>query len=216
MKSVVVTANFGNKDVVSSHLVYDKCSDYYYYTDSENISLNHTKVIHCGDKNSNKTLLARKVKTLIEEYYFSYDIYTWIDGCFRQKHSLEPLLENLYNDDECDMVLVEHPAYDCAYGHANNLYDRSIITKDEYDNIKEFLTNVDFPKKFGLFATGYFSCKINEKTLKLMEEWYYMISHYSVRDQITLPYLIKKHNIEYRTIKFNDLYKLFNITEHNG
>ena len=54
-----------------------------------------------------------------------------------------------------------------------------------------------FPQNYGLPENNIIYRKHNKaEIISIMNDWWYMLEHYSRRDQLSLPYVLWKHNIK--------------------
>lgn len=141
-----------------------------------------------------------------------YDYYIWIDSKFKvNEGAITKLLSYMEGFDLC---LFPHP-----YRHT---------VKDEYVYMKQLMDNGDsylherysgenmYNQLFKynkegfednkLFACGcfvYSKTLVENKDFNLLKDWFYHNAFYSIQDQLSLPYLLQKHNTKYNTYDFN-------------
>jgi len=166
-------------------------------------------------KNSLHPRLKGKIpKMLAWELYPNYDYYIWIDGCFTftKEDSAKWFVDQL---DGHDAAFFQHPHRTTLESELDlvtsgleggNSY---LIERYEGENIKEQVNSYLKDKNYNsnvLIAAGAFiySSKIIEnKEYNIMKEWFYHNCIWSVQDQLSLPYLLYKFNINYKIINEN-------------
>ncbi|MDA0073387.1 DUF616 domain-containing protein [Brachyspira hyodysenteriae] len=98
---------------------------------------------------------------------------------------------------DTDISISKHFIRDCLYEESdfvskNNIDDISIIEKQ----IKIFKED-NFPEHYGLSENNCIYRKHNNKEIvSIMEDWWYWVKNYSKRDQLSLSYVLWKHNKE--------------------
>lgn len=147
---------------------------------------------------SNPILSAKTIKWSSHKYLPEYDIVIWMDGFLSP---FKPKMNIWYNHIisinklDVDLMICKHPERKCLYEEIKACIK---LGKDTQDNINvnlSLITNDDFPRDYGLFATWVFIRKNNapllnnilDKMLKIM----YNASH---RDQLIMNYMFWKHN----------------------
>jgi hypothetical protein len=118
----------------------------------------------------------------------------YLDGNVRIKGNLSQVFNFEY-----DLAVHDH-ARDCIYEEARTVI---LKKKDHPRNVNrwlERLKNEGYPKESGLFWNGILIRKHSAKMRALSEEWWYLLNQYSYRDQLTLPYLVKKHGVSVNCI----------------
>lgn len=136
-------------------------------------------------------LNAKIHKVLIHKYVDS-DYTVWIDGSVEIRHSIEKMVNVFLKD------------YDVAvYNHSSWLNDRVRTIEDEIalccankvdkpERIHEQIKNNAYPKKV-LPVCGIIFRRNNNQTNRLNEQWWSEICRYSVRDQLSFPYVFKEY-----------------------
>lgn len=193
-KMVVYTGIFGGYDDLHDPLVTEKDVDYICFTDNRELKSEQWEIRYVECEYENKAVEVRKYKCLPHRFFKEYDISFWVDGSGQIMKPLKPLIEKYMG--ESGILLFPHPRRDCIYeeGAANILCHRAETTKliqqlYQYNAEK-------FPEHYGLFCGTYMVREHNrEKILMCMEEWYQQILNKSVRDQISLPYVLKNSRI---------------------
>lgn len=144
-------------------------------------------------------LTARYYKVLPHRHFPDADVSIWVDGNVRFRVSPETLVKN-HLPKGVDLASFAHPDRSCLYEEAEFCIQkrkgkRAAIV-DQVNHYKED----GMPSKFMLAET---KCVIRRHTSKMVdfnELWWEQLSDYSVRDQISLPYVMWKTGIRMNTI----------------
>lgn len=193
-KMVVYTGIFGNYDELKEPLLTEKDVDYVCFTDNKKLRSKKWEIRYVGCEYENAAIEVRKYKCLPHRFFKEYDISFWVDACGRIMEPLKPLIEEFMG--KSGILLFPHYRRDCIYeeGAANILQHRDKTVKI-INQLYQYSTEM-FPEHYGLFCGGYIVREHNrEEISKCMEEWYKEIVRNSVRDQISMPYVLKKNHI---------------------
>ena len=160
-------------------------------------------------------LQAKIPKMLAWEYFPDYDYYVWIDGAVQIESSdfIKILISSIHDS---DIVLLRHPEMrksireELDYMHALMKAGSEYLLK-RYENelMQEqynlYSKDINF-KDENLFACTFFmySNKMVENKSEFFREWYYHCARYSVQDQLSLPFLLYKHNIDVKILNAED------------
>ena len=201
LKIAIYTAVFGGKDVIKKPLSYnnDENIDYFLITDNKkNINFNY-KIILKEPIYDDITKNARYYKIIGLGLFKEYDIVIWHDGNLQVIHNkITDILKFVENK---QVAFFKHPDRNCIYNEA----------------IKCIQLEKDYPIKifkqvFGYFVKGIksedglYETTIIVKNNKLIDKkfldlWWNEIKNKSRRDQLSLPYSLKKFNITPGIIK---------------
>lgn len=193
-KMVVYTGLFGNYDDLHEPLVTEKDVDYICFTDNAELRSEKWEIKHVACEHENMAVEVRKYKCLPHRFFKEYDISFWVDASGQIMKPLKPLIEEFMG--ESGILLFPHYERDCIYeeGAANILVHRDETAK--LINQLYRYNNEMFPEHYGLFCGTYIVREHNREDIsKCMEEWYEEILNNSARDQISLPYVLKRNHI---------------------
>lgn len=210
MKNVhIVTANFGTIDIKS--LIVPK-----QIVDNINItstSYNDFNVLN-NRQNSIHPRLKGKIPKMLEWINVEADYYIWLDAPFEivSEYFVQNTLNSLGDNDIC---LCKHNCRTTIKDEFN-FVDSSMKNGDEYiisryagedieEQVEVYLNDNTFVDN-NLFEMGYFVYSkklIENRDYNLMTDWFFHNCYYSVQDQLSLPYLLHKHKINYSTFKFD-------------
>ena len=116
------------------------------------------------------------------------------------------------------IVLPSHFRDVCIYQEYNIVKKRQIDDIDLITKELEIIKEAGMPRLYGFAENNIIYRKHNQQNIKnIMDEWWYMVSHYSKRDQLSLVYLLWKYGIDVKDITFKNArlnYKNFALFAH--
>lgn len=125
----------------------------------------------------------------------------WMDGCVSIKVSPTDLINEFL--DGYDIAMFRHHSRDCIYNeyaadpkHLHRKLEPEYLFKMQVDKYAK----EGFPKHGGLFECTVILRKHSEEVKRCMMEWWAEISSYTVCDQVSFAYCIRKHNIKVNTL----------------
>lgn len=203
-KKCIYTAVIGDYDTLyESNTGKKEGWDYICFTDNKDLVSDFWRVIYIGNNKKDELSnykLARYFKTNYHKYLSSYDHIIWKDARCIINCDLDEYLSLLGDN---DIIFSDH-------AHRNNilqemsavlsgkLEDASVINK-----MKEKYNNVGYKYDNGLMSSGLLCFRNNETMINFFMDWWNEINLYSYRDQLSLNYVLSKHNnIKYTTINF--------------
>lgn len=209
-KKVIYTAIFGDYNGL---IPQPKVSgfDYVCFTDNPQLKAKPWKTIHVEPKFKNDlTRSNRYIKILPHKFLQDYDVSIYIDGNFWILSNLNKLIDKylLY----CNMATFSHvntfpDSRNCIYKEHQAILDlekKEGYFRDDPQIMKKFIDKIlseGYPQNNGLIKGGCLVRRHQEKdVIQVMEDWWYMIEHYSKRDQLSFNYVAWKNNFEFATI----------------
>jgi len=155
--------------------------------------------------NLEPTKLARRVKTRYWEYLPQHDKNIWIDSNVIIRKDLNQFCNDV-TDDVHSCWTVKHPDRRCTYEEAVAILELGKDRKEIVDMQINSYKQQGFPAMRGdLFETN---CIIRNDTPEVrlaMRHWFNEIKNHSRRDQLSIKYILWKHDLEH-------LFKLFPTT----
>lgn len=140
-----------------------------------------------------------------------YDLYIWMDNYFNisRPDTAKWFVDNL---GENDALFFKHPNRSSIISEAMFMVER-VKKGDDYlegringepvlEQAKRYRNEDWFEDDF-LIAASSFCYRGNKAMQSAMEDWYLQTCLFSVRDQISLPYILKKHGINFTLILEN-------------
>jgi hypothetical protein len=210
-KIKIVSAIFGIENNIDYIDMPPQCGDLFYYQ-TRNYNDNNFPL---RDKSLHPRLKGKIPKMLDWMYDAIADYYIWIDAPFEIVS--QDFIQNTLNAiGDNDMCLCKHNSnrssiqqelvYVKQEMQSNNTYLTSRYSGEDMDRqVSIYLQDKSFIDN-NLFEMGFFiySKKLVEnKNYNLMTDWFFHNCLYSIQDQLSIPYLLHKHNVKYTTFNFN-------------
>lgn len=193
MKKVVYTAVFGRYDNVSPVNPEWECT-FICFTDSHEL-LSDGWIIVVVDTNGESPAQAnRRYKMLPHKYFPDFDYSLYVDGNIRIVADPTPLFEKYMGDGL--IAIPKHQDRNCAYVEAVVCIESGRVDKEITERQMLRYAKDGFPEKFGVTENGLMLRRHHDKNvIILMESWWNEYCGGARRDQLSLPYLIWRNNI---------------------
>jgi len=198
-KIIIYTAIFGDFDKLESPLVVEKGIKYLYFTDKK-FNSDIWKVIIVKRKFKDPRKENRKYKILSHETLknYDYDISIYIDGNITIKKKINGLVEDWLGNN--NITVIKHPWRDCVYKEAMFCIKHKNPQSKELREQIEYYKKENYPNNNGLVWNGFMVRRNNEIIKKLNEEWWKQLNKFSLRDQVSFPYVMNKLGLGYSLI----------------
>jgi len=195
---VVYTAIFGDHDVLIDPQIVESGVDYVCFTDDETLRSDVWEIRNMTPM-TDPALSNRRIKTLAHEYLEKYDTSVYIDGNIQIVGRVEPLVEDYLSTS--DFAVYKHPKRTSVFEEAEACIERS---KAEEGPVREQLKDyrdVGFPDNQDLSENRILFRRHKKPEIKkLMWSWWREVSERVNRDQLSLMFVLWKHNVEYNLI----------------
>jgi hypothetical protein len=157
---------------------------------------------------------AKIPKMLAWELNPGYDYYIWIDSYFDMYKS-DAVMWFIENIEGHDALFFRHPFRSSILEEAMHIVEKEkkgnkkIANKIKGEPIlqqaEKYRLDPDFPDDFLITANAfcYSSKLVRNRRFNVMKEWFYQTCIGSVRDQISLPYVLNMFDTNYRLIDKN-------------
>lgn len=140
------------------------------------------------------TLSNRKYK-MMPHLFFDYEKSLYIDGNIKIVNNLEVLFEKYLSNNV--LAIPFHPERNCLYDEADTCVKVGKSNVGDTEKLISKLINDGFPKNNGLYENNVIFRIHCNKVNTLMEVWYDFFCNNNIkRDQLSLSYLIWKHNVD--------------------
>lgn len=200
-KGVVYTAIYGKYDKLTEPMYVNPNLDYYAFTDQEIPEGSVWKKMDLASFPQLSSLddyhRAKYFKLFPYEFFTNYDFSIWVDGNVKLVADIYPLA--IMADDSA-MATFENPHHDCIYTEKKYMVYYNRVNEKAIEKQVDDYRKDGFPEHYGMreFSIIYRNHH-NEECYGLMKEWWSHCNQYTMRDQISLPYILWKHGkcIEY-------------------
>lgn len=179
--------------VISDH------ADYFLFTDGEVPEYSKWIRRELEFVSHDPTRTARYIKTHPHLYFGDYDWAIWIDANLQLQCDPIELVASL--PDGTQVATWHHPIRNCVYREASECLNRGKDDKLDIELLVKHLRAEKYPEQTGLYETSVFVSKMRDhKVSKFMNDWWTMIDMFSRRDQLALPPVLSKHNLQISTL----------------
>jgi len=206
----ISTAKFGGEELKKS--IPEQINDNY---EIELISYhdNNTK----SRSNSLHPRTKGKIPKMLEWLDFDADYYIWMDAPMNFiTNDIGNLVEKSIED--FDICLFKHPlnssikkelySVENEIGNGNQYHISRYEGEYMQEQVNSYLEDPSFIDD-NLFACGFFIYSrklIENRNYNLMTDWFFHNCYWSIQDQLSLPYLLHKHNTKWKTFQIGDVY----------
>lgn len=201
----IITASFGYKHIqlaIEAPIIYRNYEiDIVFYNDDNTASREYS--LH--------PRLKGKIPKMMEWYEHSdYDYYIWIDSKFVIQEGFLAHLLQFEADESAELFLFKHGLRSSVKEELDYMNKRmregNQYLKSRYDGelineqVIKYLSDPGYvdDKIFSGGCLMYTNKLVKNKNYNLMTDWFMHNTLYSIQDQLSLPYLLYKHNVNYR------------------
>lgn len=205
-------------DLVLNEIYKDKFTDYFLFTNNPNLNIYPYKTILVDSGSKSAAEMNRLIKIIIPEVLKKYEITIYLDGNIAIIGNINDLIKN-FKRSKADIGLFQHPY------HNSLQEDVELCIKNNKCDEQQLRGEVAYYSSSDLLPRPRFSDnsviirKKHSLTLSnAMNEWFSLVSKFSGRDQISLPIIRKKHNLNEYFFDFSPRTKnnkYFLIFPHN-
>ena len=192
---VIYTAIIGDYDELKDpKQVLNDCS-YVCFTDRENIKSDVWQIRYV-DSGEDPRKTVREYKMFPHKFLSEYETSIWVDASLQLRGNMWEYIEKYQYSSP--ILLFPHPYRICIYEEAAACIHYGMAEKDVI--LKQINTYYEngYPVNNGLVCGGCIVRQHQNREIQiLMEEWWKEVCTYSKRDQLSLPYLMWKNQINY-------------------
>jgi hypothetical protein len=193
---VIYTCLTGNYDTLFSHTYINFDYDYICFTDNERLltmgEYGIWKIMPLQFNRLDNVKNNRWHKLHPHVLFPDYEESIYIDSNIDIKDDF--LFDELNKDALLQIPI--HRKRKCVYKECKDVIKLKRERIELVKKVESFLKTNGFPVNRGLTENGLIYRKHNNETvLKMMEMWWNMVENLSMRDQLTLPYVLWKFNI---------------------
>ena len=143
------------------------------------------------------TLICRWYKTHPHILFPEYERSIWIDSTIRIKNfSFIDERDKELDENECKISTAPNPYFDSVYEEAQDIVENGKDSKENVEKMIDFLKSKNQPLKEQRYETNFLWRKHKSKRMiSFLEDWWFFIENYSKRDQLSINYLLNKHQL---------------------
>lgn len=194
-RGVVYTAIYGKYDKLTEPLYVNPELDYFAFTDQDIPDDSVWKKMDLSSfpqlNNLDDYHRAKFFKIFPYVFFPDYDFSIWVDGNVKIVADIYPLA---IMAGDADMATYENPHHDCIYTEEKyvvfyNRVNEVAIERQIGDYRREGFPEHYGMREFSIIYRNHHSKECHE----MMEEWWQHCNKYTMRDQISLPFILWKH-----------------------
>lgn len=199
----VYTSIFGNYDHLIEPLYKSEYCDYFAITDQEIPESSVWKRLDCsmieGFSDLDDYHKSKYCKMFPHILFPDYKYSIWVDGNVQIVADMMPLIDRMGN---AAMATFENPKHDCIYTEARYNICQNNARINELENQITVYKREGFPAHFGMREFSIIARKNqNAEMQNLMKQWWEQVNVYTMRDQISFPYILWKNKLTIDYVK---------------
>lgn len=174
--------------------------DYICFTDNPSTTSDTWKIKYIQDETLSARELNRKIKLLPHKIdaLSKYEYSVYIDGNVHITGDISELVKRFW---EFDFACPRHFKRNCVYEEARACLEESRGEPSAIKKQMERYQKEGFPKENGLAAASVLFRRHTEPEVQvLLENWWEEFTNGANRDQLSLPYVMWRHNYKYELV----------------
>jgi len=190
----VYTALFGDYDkLIDPPQKYHDC-DFICFTDQKHIKSKVWEIRFVEENDLPSNMMNRKYKIFPDIYLPEYLKSLYVDANVKIKKNPVLLAKKFLQD--FNIAIPLHFSRNCIYDEANEVVRLGRAPLEEVQQQISLYREQGFPKGYGLTENNIILRNHHSPEIKaLMAEWWHMLETHTKRDQLSLMFLVWKHNV---------------------
>lgn len=201
-KYVVYTAICGDEAVSDTlrdpEIVFDDV-DYIAFVDREHTECSvwnqHQAIPFSIDTKFFNRRNAKIYKAMPHQFMSGWDMCIWHDPTHEVAMNPKEIRKSFITEDQ-DIALFEHESRDCVYKEAAAILGWGMDYPELVNEQMEFYKSNNYPEENGLYECPVIIRNNTLKTQTLGLRWWEIISKFSSRDQLSMPFVLWSLNIQ--------------------
>ena len=190
---VIYTAITGDYDNIKEPAFLADNLTYVCITNNPKIKSKNWIVEYIKNDYRDNVHLARHIKMNPQYFFHDFDVSVWVDGKYQILDDIRKYI--LLYERKSEILCFPHPDRECICDEAAAcVMLRKGNKRDMILQVSDYLKK-GYPLDYGLYETG---CMVrihnNDEVKMLMKKWENEIQKYSIRDQLSFPYVCWKNN----------------------
>ncbi len=192
----IVTAIYGGYDLLTLPESLETDIDYICFTDGSINNFGVWNVLSSPYFDPNPTKMARFVKTHMTDLLPDYSIYIWIDANIIIRGDIKKYL-NYFIRSQTDVAFIKHPIRNSIFKELEACKARGKADSEAMDQQVKHYQDAGISTQAGLFETNLFMCRNTDMTRQLFRHWWNQIDQHTIRDQLSLPWVLESQGINF-------------------
>lgn len=192
---VIYTAITGEYDELKEPCFISSDVTYVCITNNSKLKSKVWEMEYIKDDTRDNTHLARHIKMNPQIFFHGYETSVWVDGKYQVRDDLRKYI-SLYQK-ESNILCFPHPERECICDElAACIALQRGNKKDMVLQVSDYLKK-GYPINQGLYETGCIVRVHNDEQVKfIMNKWENELLKYSIRDQLSFPYVCWENDFE--------------------
>lgn len=201
-KILVYTCITGSYDEVPAIYLKESCCDYVLVTNNKNLKSDEWKIFYVDDPELSKynNMQINRYFKMNPSYFKDYDYSIYVDGNIEIISTLSDLIKKV--DNRYGIAFHKHKDNECIYDESKLCIYLKKGNKEKILELMDKYKAEGFPVKYGLPEANVIVTDLsNSIALKIFEDWWNKLNESGCgRDQLILPYVLWKNNINVSSI----------------
>lgn len=134
-------------------------------------------------------LMDTKISKICPHRFLNDEITVWVDGnIYLNTDNLAAIEQELKT---ADIVVMAHPHRKCIYDEAAFCLEHGIGDRQAIETQVAVYRSKRYPENAGLYGCGVIARRHTDQINGLCDEWFWHVTEYSKRDQISFPYVFR-------------------------
>lgn len=195
-RGAIYTAVYGNYDVIAEPMFVNPKLDYFAFTDADLPADSVWKKVDISNYSQLQDLdnyhRAKYVKMFPYEFFREYDFSIWVDGNVNLIADTYPVA---IMSKGSPMATYANPIHDCIYTEARYMIFQGRLPADGAKKQLSDYRQAGFPEHFGMreFSIIYRDHSYTD-CYEIMKAWWKHVNKYTMRDQLSLPFILWKND----------------------
>lgn len=186
---------FGDYDLILNELFIMPNVDYYLFTDNDVLDVSPYHKIIVEQDNENPSISNRAIKMKLPDILRSYEITIYIDSNIGIMHDLNPLISDFVQNG-ATIASFSHPSHHSLEQEIELCRELKKGDIKAMDEERLFYAAASFPVRDRLSDNSIiFRKKYDKNMIAAMDYWFELTKKYSGRDQLSLPAVKGRFNI---------------------
>jgi|SRR5919112_2769232 hypothetical protein len=215
-KRAIYTVITGGYDTLKDPLIKSEGWEYICFTDDPGLTSDtwEIRVINAQEVALDSQRLQRKIKILAHVFLPQYRFTIYLDGSTVQTRDFNKLLQSIQY--KGGMALKKHRKRNCVYEEVAACVklnkDSRVVLIDQMQHYY----NSGYPANNGLYESGILIRENCYAVNSICTKWYSELEKYSIRDQVSLPYVMHIWGFKPQVIPYNTVAQYINVQAHCG
>jgi hypothetical protein len=206
LNKLLYTASFGNYDTIKP--INQLGFDCVIFTDNKELSVKGWRTVYI-ESNGNPRKQSRLIKICPVLFIDNIDLYVYIDGNYEVIGNLNEYISLYFTK---GFMTHQHGQRNCIFKEADQILKLGKESRDVLEiQMNDYLL-ARHKYNDGLYQNGFLVFDNSAK--ELCTNWYNEVEKYSYRDQLSLPFVVKKYNYRINVMTAHRMKTVLKLNPH--